>query len=519
MFAVLSKCCYITALVILLCTTTTNTFSQVLLSATTSEDTAHTVLVAEDREACATGAESIAPYNESYEQELLALINQTRVAAGLSPLKKNNNLVRAARYHAKHMCDNTYFNHNSLDVNDQTICTTFQRIGAFYSYQTAAENIAAGTTTPQQTHDAFMASPGHLANIMNPNVREVGVGYYYSANAPYFTRWVEDFGAQSGVYPVIINQDALTTDAPQVNVFFHGQGVYSQLRIKNSDTANWGDWQNFTANLPWVLTSSTGSKTVEVQMRVNANTNPYSNSDQIDLISSDVQVSNGASVNAKIKVFLQGAYSTQTANMKTELINNNLLPLQQPFNVAPWNYNGNEELEFVSDFPPNAVDWVLVEARDATDPSIVIERRVGLLLNNGSVVDYQSDIDAVRFYDITPSTAYYLSIRTHGHLSIVSKTPILLPNSVAFDMTKTTNVMDGATQLISIGNNGFAMRAGDLNGDGVITVADFNDYTRDSASINEYIASDCSYDGAVTVSDFNLYLPNSSVIGVYLIRD
>ncbi|MGN0678895.1 MAG: CAP domain-containing protein [Oscillospiraceae bacterium] len=48
--------------------------------------------------------------------------------------------------------------------------------GIDYSY--AAENIAAGYRTPEAVVDGWMNSPGHRANILNPELQYLGVGFY-----------------------------------------------------------------------------------------------------------------------------------------------------------------------------------------------------------------------------------------------------------------------------------------------------------------------------------------------------
>ena len=75
-------------------------------------------------------------------------------------------------------------------------------------------------------------------------------------------------------------------------------------------------------------------------------------------------ISDGSSgVNLDVNVFLEGPFSG--TQMTTGLNQANMLPLGQPFNTAPWNY---DETEMVTAIPNgNAVDWVLVELRDAPD--------------------------------------------------------------------------------------------------------------------------------------------------------
>jgi PKD repeat protein len=61
-----------------------------------------------------------------------------------------------------------------------------------------------------------------------------------------------------------------------------------------------------------------------------------------------------------LKVYLEGPFNG--INMNTDLTGSPDFPMNQPFNVSPWNYNGSENISFI---PVNTVDWVLVEIRDA----------------------------------------------------------------------------------------------------------------------------------------------------------
>ena len=59
---------------------------------------------------------------------------------------------------------------------------------------------------------------------------------------------------------------------------------------------------------------------------------------------------------------------------------------------------------------------------------------------------------------------------------------------------------------------------GDIDGNGIISVADFNHFQNQLAVINSYVISDINLDGNVTIEDFNLYIQNSSKIGLNIIR-
>jgi uncharacterized protein YkwD len=63
---------------------------------------------------------------------------------------------------------------------------------AGYSWP-AAENLARGQRRPHEVMHAWMNSPGHRANILNPATRAVGVGLELGPGGPW---WTQNFGYQ-----------------------------------------------------------------------------------------------------------------------------------------------------------------------------------------------------------------------------------------------------------------------------------------------------------------------------------
>ena len=131
-----------------------------------------------------------------FELEVLRLTNVYRqtprlcgtVMYGVAPpLTMSPALRCSARVHAKDMQDRMYFSHTTLGSN----LSPFQRMtSAGYSYRAAAENIAAGYTTPQQVVDGWIGSVGHCQNLMSPAYTQLGVGHYGSGSY-----WVQNFGS------------------------------------------------------------------------------------------------------------------------------------------------------------------------------------------------------------------------------------------------------------------------------------------------------------------------------------
>lgn len=121
---------------------------------------------------------------------VIELTNQQRRAVGCGDLLWNPALGLAAQRHADDMAARNYFSHTSR--NGATFVARVRNAG--YRLRLAAENIAAGYTTPDEVVAGWMASPGHRANILNCGLREVGIGYGYNPGSTYGVYWVQDFG-------------------------------------------------------------------------------------------------------------------------------------------------------------------------------------------------------------------------------------------------------------------------------------------------------------------------------------
>ncbi|PGL69792.1 hypothetical protein CN925_14365 [Bacillus sp. AFS055030] len=120
----------------------------------------------------------------AYESKVVDLTNAERTKAGLKPFTVNATLSKTARLKSQDMTDKNYFDHNS-----PTYGSPFDMMKQFgISYNYAAENIAKGQRTPEEVVTAWMNSAGHRANILNPNLNQIGVGYDSRSNA-----WTQQF--------------------------------------------------------------------------------------------------------------------------------------------------------------------------------------------------------------------------------------------------------------------------------------------------------------------------------------
>ena len=111
--------------------------------------------------------------------------------AATSALLWNDALTQAAEVHSQDMKVNNFFSHTGSGGSTLT-----QRINATgYAWSAIAENIAAGQTTMNQAIDSWLASDGHCANIMNPNLVDMGLVCVAGTSSNiYTTYWTMDLG-------------------------------------------------------------------------------------------------------------------------------------------------------------------------------------------------------------------------------------------------------------------------------------------------------------------------------------
>ena len=102
--------------------------------------------------------------------DLIELLNNDRRVLGINPLVENNKLNEAALSKARDMVQNNYFAHQS----PQGIKPWFWFKNAGYSYKYAGENLAIGFINSLDVFNAWINSPLHKANMINPNYEEVG---------------------------------------------------------------------------------------------------------------------------------------------------------------------------------------------------------------------------------------------------------------------------------------------------------------------------------------------------------
>jgi uncharacterized protein YkwD len=124
------------------------------------------------------------PAPSAQADRVIELVNQARATNGCTALVSEEHLTAAAAAHSSDMSDRNYFSHTTpegVEFDDRIKAAGYPLPGA--------ENIASGYRSAAQVMDAWMNSTGHRANILNCDLKTIGVsldtdGFY----------WTQDFG-------------------------------------------------------------------------------------------------------------------------------------------------------------------------------------------------------------------------------------------------------------------------------------------------------------------------------------
>lgn len=245
-------------------------------------------------------------------QDLAMRVNAYRQTQSLPPLKLNQLLVDAAQSYSDDQAARNFFGHQDPDHSCQRPSGRAMTAG-YANWTTVLENLSAGQATSAEAQAAFEGSVHHRVAMESQNVRELGTGFAYDVadannvrvasdsqcnysliDGPFYYYWSEIYGARTlddtgtPLLPIVISGEQISTTARSVPVYVYGsapaaadrgaQTVWAtQMRfIENGCITAWEPW---SANVNYVLSSSTGLKSLAVE--ITDGTTYQINSDQI----------------------------------------------------------------------------------------------------------------------------------------------------------------------------------------------------------------------------------------------
>lgn len=109
------------------------------------------------------------------------------------PLVWNKPLKRSAQGHSRDMATKNFFSHTGS--NGSSMVDRDEDAG-YTHWSALGENIAAGYADAAAVMNGWITSPGHCANIMGAQYKDLGVACSYNSNSTYGSYWTMEVGAQ-----------------------------------------------------------------------------------------------------------------------------------------------------------------------------------------------------------------------------------------------------------------------------------------------------------------------------------
>lgn len=153
----------------------------------------------------ACGDSALAPTADNLAQvaaSILCLLNAERADAGLPPLTRNGQLDAASQGMSDEMVRERFFSHETPD--GRNLVDRVQPTGYLPSSDkwVLGENLAwgsGGLSTPGAIVNGWMNSPGHKANVLASDYKDIGIGIVLGSPTPSQTggtTYTTDFGAR-----------------------------------------------------------------------------------------------------------------------------------------------------------------------------------------------------------------------------------------------------------------------------------------------------------------------------------
>ncbi len=269
-----------------------------------------------------------------------------------------------------------------------------------------------------------------------------------------------------------------------------------------------------TANSPNSVSSYLSSETMITGIEADINNsvicadidNLYSdNSPVVITITTCVDLSSCTNISdyhIEVRALLEGLWDG--TSMNTNLLNQNIMPQNQPYTAGEWNHSGTENLTAL---PADMIDWVMVTLRDSNG-NLIDEQAA--IINADGYVENLSGGECVVFPNVNPNGFYHVSVHHRGHLSVMSSQSLSSGSVYDFSTAETQAV---GIQQQKFVNGAWVLYGGDFDNNRVINNEDFNEWAQNSAAVNQYLDFDVDGNGVVNNADYNIWTINRSKVG------
>jgi len=278
-------------------------------------------------------------------------------------------------------------------------------------------------------------------------------------------------------------------------------GDYDNLPYDGS-----GDYMHYTVNLGFGGTFQYLVLTADDD--ANAAANSYFRNIQIYEDYNDDYQCGATSPALDICVQLEGAYNPTTGGMKNTLETMGMLPQNQPYNQAPWNYDGTQQNDI-----NNVVDWVLVSFRTDVESNTQVAKTAALLKTDGCIYFPDNEVLPTGF-----DALVYVVVEHRNHIGVMSPHPVGISNSIlTYDFRVAQSYKNEGSYGQKLTNGTWCMYAGDINPYDTgydINGGDKSIWLDDNGTFSEYLPSDLNYDGDVNGADKGIWFDNNGIYSI-----
>ncbi len=240
-----------------------------------------------------------------------------------------------------------------------------------------------------------------------------------------------------------------------------------------------------------------------------------------------VLISEPNCIDIQLHAYLEGAYDAATDEMTTKLnTSRSILPGQtptgnqpptpagQPYHIAPWNYIGQEGIDFTdADYPADVVDWVLISFREGIESNTEIAKTAALLHKDGTI----SFPDRCALSAADGLESVYVVIEHRNHIGVMS--PVSIPineYTLTYDFRASDSYRDATSYGQKLLTSGvWCMYAGDGDQSDFpsfdVTGNDKSIWVEDNGIFDYYRVSDFNLDGDVSAADKILWFENNGI--------
>ncbi len=212
-----------------------------------------------------------------------------------------------------------------------------------------------------------------------------------------------------------------------------------------------------------------------------------------------------------LSIQLEGSYNG--SNMNTNLNNANLIPLNQPFNIPPWNYSGSESVVSIPN--DDIVDWVLVEIRETdggpsgATSNTAKDIRACFVDKSGNICSLDGSQPLI--YNFGFSDSLYAVVHHINHLDIMSLGLSWWGYGACFDdcLYQYYRIYGGRNALKDLGSGYFGLCTGDCDGNDTIDQHDIDSVWVKQFGNKGYYSGDMNMDTEVLNQDKNNFWFNN----------